>query len=198
MTHLDGDTLNEYLDSTLPTVRRAEVDSHLAACAECAARLASLRALFITLDSLPDLPLERDLSAHVITAIIRKSALQARLAQTALTPALRLAFAVQAILALIALAAAIPFAIQAIPTGAASQLTTAFSTELVGIVTDLSTRWIATLESLRTFPNPLTTQPPLPALPMVELSLCLAAVTVLWLVGNSVLLRPTSARAERR
>ncbi len=195
MIHLDDSTINEYLDSALPASRRAEVDSHLAACPQCAARLNDLRALFASIESLPDLPLEPDLSSSVVAAIQPK---RATIAQPTLTPALRLAFAVQAILALIALAAAIPFAIQAIPTGAASQLTTAFSTELVDIVTDLSTQWIATIESLRTFPNPLTTQPPLPALPMVELSLCLAAVTVLWLVGNSVLLRPTSARAERR
>ncbi len=198
MIHLDDSTTNEYLDSALPPSRRAEVDSHLAACAECAARLASLRALFITLDSLPDLPLERDLSAHVITAIIRNSALQARPAQPALTPALRLAFAFQAAIVLIALAAAIPFATQSIPTDAFTQLTAQATIAVFNLQSLITTQWTAPIESLRALSHPLTTlTTELPGLPMFSLTLCLAAVTVLWLVGNGVLLRPTS-RVERR
>ncbi|MEK7325637.1 MAG: zf-HC2 domain-containing protein, partial [Chloroflexota bacterium] len=89
MTHLNDTDFSEYLDSALDAARRAEVESHLAACPACAARLAELRALFAALESLPDAPLERDLSSAVMESI-RRAKLAA---QPTLSPKLRLVIA---------------------------------------------------------------------------------------------------------
>ena len=67
--HPSDTILNEYLDMVLPPETRAEVETHLAACSDCAARLTALRALFASLKSLPELPLQRDLTPDVLAAI---------------------------------------------------------------------------------------------------------------------------------
>jgi len=58
--HLTDEQLNEYLDNEI--VDRADIESHLASCGECAARLTALQTLFAELDSLPELELTRDLA----------------------------------------------------------------------------------------------------------------------------------------
>ena len=60
--HLTNEQLNEYLDNEIPN--RAEIKTHLDSCNECAARLSTLQALFMDLDSLPELALSRDLAAR--------------------------------------------------------------------------------------------------------------------------------------
>ncbi|MBI3241993.1 MAG: zf-HC2 domain-containing protein, partial [Chloroflexi bacterium] len=113
MTHLDDIAFNEYLDSALDPARHAEVEAHLAACPDCAARLAGLRALFAALESLPDVPLERDLSSSVVTALRKSRGMSDSAKALRLRPTLRFAFAAQALAALILLAIALPFATQA-------------------------------------------------------------------------------------
>src|SRR6186997_2470507 len=67
--HLTDETLNEWLDAALDDGARQAADAHLAGCGECAGRLETLRSLFAQLDSLPDLPLERDLSGSMVGAL---------------------------------------------------------------------------------------------------------------------------------
>ncbi len=117
LNHLDDSIINEYLDSALEPVRRAEVESHVAVCPDCAARLAELRALFAALESLPDVPLERDLSSAVME-LIRRAKLAA---QPVLPSKLRLAIAVQALAALALISIALPFAAQTLELASAPQ-----------------------------------------------------------------------------
>ncbi|MDQ3043927.1 MAG: zf-HC2 domain-containing protein [Chloroflexota bacterium] len=51
--HLDGDTLSAYADHALSSVERAEIDLHLASCAECHHELTELRATLKLLAGLP-------------------------------------------------------------------------------------------------------------------------------------------------
>lgn len=67
--HLNDTLLNEYLDGYLSAAQTAEVETHLATCAECAARAESLQVLFATLDDLPDVPLNKDFSNSVLRAL---------------------------------------------------------------------------------------------------------------------------------
>ena len=60
--HLTDEQLNEYLDDE--TTERAQIELHLAECADCAARLAALQALFAEIESLPDINLSRPLAPH--------------------------------------------------------------------------------------------------------------------------------------
>ncbi len=79
--HLDEPTLHAYLDRELPSTDLAIASSHLTECDDCARRLATLRSLFTSLESLPDLAPTRDVSASVVAAI--------RSRQTAPTPVVR-------------------------------------------------------------------------------------------------------------
>ena len=67
--HPDITSLHEYLDDAIDPVGRNEVESHIADCSQCSEKLQELRELFYSLESLPDLPLERDLAHAVVTAI---------------------------------------------------------------------------------------------------------------------------------
>lgn len=53
--------LSDYLDGELAPAERAEVESHLAGCRECAEALEELRSVVSTAAELPDLPPEHDL-----------------------------------------------------------------------------------------------------------------------------------------
>jgi len=73
MNHLDDFTLNEYLDHTPDKSTRAEVDTHLHACATCRTRLEEFQMLFAELEYLPEAHLEHDLAPAVLARLPRKA-----------------------------------------------------------------------------------------------------------------------------
>lgn len=167
--HLTDEQLNEYLDETAN--ERAQIEVHLSACDECAARLTTLQNLFNEIESLPELALTRDLAAP----FIQTSSLPARL------PAwLPLTMALQAAAALIVFIAAAPFVIRLIPDIETPSLST--------VLIQFQTQWTDWLDRLSQFH-----MPSLPAFSLELSSLylmsALAVVSMLWLVGNGLLLR---------
>ncbi len=190
-THLDDTTLNEYLDATVAPPRRAETVAHLEACAGCQQRLADLRALFAALDSLPDARLEHDLSRKVAAALKPQ--------RLALPLALRLAFVAQAGLVLLlglALWPTLSAFVTPVPTGPfIGPLVSAFADS----VQALATQWQAALEAARvSIGSGLeSARALLPASLGIGWGVGLAAVALLWLVGNSLLLRLISFHPQR-
>ena len=168
--HLTDDQLNEYLDNESP--ERAQIDLHLASCADCAARLTALRTLFAELDSLPEVELTHSIAA--------------RLSSTGqLTPQLprwlTLTAALQAAFALIALILAAPFVMTLLPV-----IETPSFTE---ILIQFQTQWLSLLDLITNYQLPaIPSLPPL-QIPTLTLSLTLAGASLLWLVGNGLLLR---------
>ncbi|NOX60513.1 MAG: hypothetical protein GXP42_00970, partial [Chloroflexi bacterium] len=79
MSHPSEHLLHAYLDEELAPEEQAQIAAHLAACPVCAARLHELQALFITLESLPEAPLARDLSPTVLRRIRPATAASPRL-----------------------------------------------------------------------------------------------------------------------
>lgn len=69
-SHLDDVQLNEYLDGYLPENQIVILEKHLDTCLHCAARLNDLKAVFSSLESLPDASLERDLSIAVVSTVL--------------------------------------------------------------------------------------------------------------------------------
>jgi predicted anti-sigma-YlaC factor YlaD len=69
MSHLTEEQLNLYLDGELSTVERAAVETHLAGCDACRTELASLRALFTALDALQPEALATDLTPVVLRGV---------------------------------------------------------------------------------------------------------------------------------
>jgi anti-sigma factor RsiW len=192
-THLDDATLNEYLDATLAPPGRAEVAAHLEACAGCQQRLAELRALFAALDSLPDAPLEHDLSRKVAAALQPQ--------RLALPLGLRLAFVAQAGLVLLlglALWPTLSADVTPIPTG---PFIGPFISTFADSAQALAAQWQAALEAARVSVGGEleSARGWLPAPLGMGWGAGLAAVALLWLVGNSLLLRliPLHPRRSR-
>ena len=169
MNHLTDELLNEYLDDELKD--RAEVELHLSQCADCAARLTTLQALFTEIESLPELTLSRNIAAPFTR----------RDNGFALPNWLKLTAALQATLALVTAIVAAPFITEFLPT---FQLPS-----LASVLLQLQSQWNVWLTLLSAFQLP--TLPELPALEISSLALTLtiAGVSMLWLVGNGLLLR---------
>ena len=197
MMHLDEVTLNEYLDAALAPEQRSAVEAHLAQCPDCTTRLNGLRALFAELETWPETSLRRDLSPAVISALHR------RLPQSPVAaPALRAVFAAQALIALVLLGLALPTIMRATQWAVVTQLAGQTVADIAGAFTGVTSELQALQISLQRFMAAsleFVRQPPLPSLPMLNVGLCLAAVSLLWLVGNGLLLRrqPSSPARSR-
>ena len=168
--HLTDDQLNEYLDNE--TAQRAEIETHLDSCDECAARLSTLQALFADLDSLPEVALTTNIAARFSP-------------RPSLTPQLprwlTLTATLQAAAALVALIVAIPFFSIMIP-----QIETpSFTTWLF----ELQSLWTSWLDTLSTFDLPTFQPANIPTLGMSTLFIALAIVSIFWIFGNGLLLR---------
>ena len=168
--HLTDEVLNEYLDNE--TAERAQIESHLAICAECAARLTALQALFAELDSLPEVALSTNIAARFSS-------------QGQLIPQLprwlTLTATLQAALALIALILAAPFVMNLLPA-----VETPSFTE---ILIQLQSQWLMFFTTITNYQLPNLPQLPPLQIPTLTLFLALAGASLLWLVGNGLLLR---------
>jgi hypothetical protein len=67
--HPGEDRLHEYLDELLNSEERLELEAHTASCEECARELERLSGVFSELSLLAEIPLEADLSRAVLGAI---------------------------------------------------------------------------------------------------------------------------------
>ncbi len=174
MNHLSDELLNEYLDNALSN--RASVEEHLAQCMDCAARLTALQTLFAEIESLPEVTLSRDLAAPVMLKIKGAS----------LSPRwLTLTIVLQTALALIAIIITAPLVKQF----AASSVSVLQPPSLTEVFIRLQSQWVLWLDMLSQLRMPV-----MPEIPIIEVSslyflLTLAGVSMVWLVGNGLLLR---------
>jgi hypothetical protein len=176
--HLSDSQLNEYLDGTLAPGMHTAAVRHLAACAECAARLTALKALFAEIESLPELPMSRSLRPAVLQSIGVPGA-----ARPPLPRWLRLAAVVQAALAAGALAIAAPLV---------SNLLAAWRPDMALLTWELMFMQLQS-DWLQLLSAPEFAVPELPALPPefsgLVLGLTALGAFLLWVIGNGVLLR---------
>lgn len=178
MQHLSDETINETLDQSLTPDQCAEVEAHLAACPECAARLNKMRILFSDLGSLPELDLAVDLAPVII----------ARLEQNASLPRpIRWLTLVQLTSALIAAILIWPLAEVFVSTLSLSSLSET--------VAQLTLSWLKVSTDLQ-IPTLAFEIPPLGLdLTSTTLTLVIVSVSLLWLAGNGLLLIPRSRRS---
>ena len=172
--HLTDDQLNEYLDEA--ATERTRIEAHLDSCDECAARLSTLQHLFADLDSLPEVALSRNLAAPFTL----RPSLPAQLPKF-----LTLTATLQAAFALTALILAVPFIANLLPSIEISSATKIFF--------DIQSHWTTLLDQLSTLHFTTFHLPPstfnLPVFEMSSLLFTLAGVSVLWILGNGLLLR---------
>ncbi len=192
--HVDDSTLSEYLDAALPPNQTAEVEAHLAACPDCAARLTPQRALFAALNALPDEVLTRDLSVGVLARLPQAPAPR-------ITPMARAIFAIQALCALILLSIIGAIGLQLPFSFGNVSLRQVLNQFIMDALTTFSADWLSLQNALQnawrggvTITSQLTA-PAIVAIPMLSWITVLAAMGALWIAGNSLLLRhPASAR----
>ena len=174
MNHLSEEQLNEYLDHE--SLEREFIESHLSSCDECTARLNSLQTLFTELNSLPELTLSRDLAAPVTH----------RVGWSGVLPKwLTLTIALQAALALIASVIAVPFIIEL----TSEAMPALQSPSIPEIFIQLQTQWLVWLDTLSSFQMPVIPTIAMPQFSSLVILFTLAGVSMLWLVGNGLLLR---------
>ena len=167
--HLTEEQLNEYLDNE--STEHVFIEAHLSTCDECAARFSTLQNLFTELDSLPELELTRNLAAPFSL----RPSLPAQLPKfLTLTAILQTAFAI------IAAVIAVPFMASLFPVIEMPSFTTIFA--------NLQSQWVFLLDQLSIFHfQPVTFN--LPVYEMSSLLFTLAAMSILWILGNGLLLR---------
>ena len=172
--HLTEDQLNEYLDNELAD--RAAAERHLAECADCAARLAALQALFVEIESLPEAELSRTLAARFTRTLDLPSPLP---------HSLRLTVTLQAAIALVSIVVAAPFVMQFV----SPYFSNLEMPQFADVFIQAQSQWAAWLDMLSQLQLPT-----IPEIPVVEVSslvitLTLASASILWLVGNGLLFR---------
>jgi hypothetical protein len=170
--HLTDEQLNEYLDHE--TDDWAQIETHLAACEACSARLAALRDLFTEIESLTALELSPNFSVDL------------RSSQPVPLPrSLTLTVTLQAVFAFIGIVIAAPFVVRF----TSFSISSLSLPSLLDVFLQLQSQWRAWLDALSTF-----SLPPIPEIPLMDVSSLFAVVVVigvslLWLVGNGLLLR---------
>lgn len=192
--HLSDADLNAWLDGALDPMARAAAATHLAVCHACAERLTNLQVVFASLDAWPDTPLQRDLSPGVLAAISKTRPITGRL---------RGALIAQAAAALVVLslsmpvftggmesldvsawALSLPSAIEAFGADA-TRATSGFVIPLLGQFQAFAAGVSADAGlTLQTYAGALGT--------------CASIAALLWLAGNTVLLRPRLFRSRRQ
>lgn len=168
--HLTEEELNEYLDNELQD--RAPIELHLSSCAECVARLATLQALFAEIESLPELELTRSIAARFAPSLGLPAQLPRWLTLTAI---------LQAALALVAIILAAPVVMDLFPVIQTPSLTDVF--------VQIQSQWTAWLGILSNFQLPSVPEIPVFEFSSFILALILVGVSMLWLIGNGLLLR---------
>ena len=168
--HLTEEELNEYLDNEIQD--RAPIELHLSSCAECAARLATLQALFAEIESLPELELTRSIAARFTSGPSLPAQLPRWLTLTAI---------LQAMLALVAIILAAPVVMDLLPVIQTPSLTDIF--------VQIQSQWTAWLGILSNFQLPSVPEIPVFEFSSLILALILVGVSMLWLIGNGLLLR---------
>jgi hypothetical protein len=185
--HLTDDQLNEYLDNE--SSERPQIESHLAECAECAARLTALQALFDEIESLPEVELTRSIRAaspRDAASFTRPSSLPAPLPRW-----LTLTATLQAALALIAIFFTVPIISQYLTPVLQAVSVPAFSDVLIEIQMYF-VMWLQTIQTFQipTIPTGVFTLPE--ELSPTMLSVSVLGLFLVWLIGNWWLLRNRS------
>ena len=193
--HLEQALLNEYLDGALEPGQQERIERHLQECDMCQARLDELRQLFGAIERMPESRLERDLSVAVMAEIRRQPAKHASAWSN-------LVFIIQTAAAAAILAAAWPVLTGGLPEITFNPSAGPFTVLLIEIVRFWSIQSQQILQTVQQtgiqnldwigqlfFANQST---------VLAWTTCLGVTFILWLVGNSLLLRSQKSNFNRR
>jgi hypothetical protein len=196
--HYSDESLNEYLDGALEPALRGRLEAHLANCADCTRRLDGLRVLFGALDSLPEEMPSHDLAPAILQSVQRMQDTRFQ------RGVLLLGVALQAVAALLVLFIWPPTALwQQLAQSTSGLLKQVDFSQLALNLTSLQQSWqspfAGLIQNLQQAQVPLTqswsASVPFSAL---EIGLFGLAAFLLWLAGNSLLIRTIHPHTQRR
>lgn len=184
MIHPDEFLLHEYLDGELAEAAVRDLQSHLAGCPACQARLAEVAHLFTLLDAVPELTLSADLSRPILDTL---RAEPGRLAWPRRLPSwAQLALIGQIALAVLLLALLWPLALPLLP-AADVALTDSLSVWLSQLSPAPAEIWWA--ETTAAAGQWLQALEPAVLIPAGSWLLIAALALLAWLAGNTLLLK---------
>ncbi len=181
--HIADDLLFEFLDQALSPKNFTEINTHLEICPTCQKRLVELRTMFVALEDLPDVDLQRDLSPTILETIKNKPMFSVIWWWSLI---------LQAILAL-GLIAIIAPSIEFLENGK-----NVFAT-ILAYFSNWLQQGMALFDNLQQFVGQLSSvRMPLSInLPTQNILLLLIFVSITWIVGNSILLRPVEIETQQ-
>lgn len=185
--HIQEMQYHQYLDNDLDLVERGVFETHIFECQKCRQELAALQHLFSAIESVPETSLQIDLSQNILDAIGKPASLSRRLKL-----AIAFQLAVASALTVIAWPSLSPsFALLEFPT---------INTDIYPLIIDMSTQFSKFVTTMsRSFAGLLddmsisSSQLLLGDASIYILPLAISA-TLLWLLGNGVLLRITYSK----
>jgi hypothetical protein len=193
MSHLTTETLNLYLDEALDPPARSAADSHLAACEVCQAELGALRELFAALAGLTPEPLPVDLAWPVLQQIAPAMAPRRPRIWPAGHPYAVAMLAAQVVLAGLLAAWAGP-ALAGATTAELAALPRPALPDLAALLAWLD-GWLSTLSTVLprlSLAGDALRAGPLAGLSPAKWALGLAALGLVWLLGNRLILAGSS------
>lgn len=199
MSHPEETILYEYLDAALPGEKRSALEAHLANCQPCMARLHELSSLFVRLASPPDLPIHMDLSKKVLARLagnqpVKRQTPKVRLNPRLSSPAAGVLVGLQTLLALVLLGVFLPVLVSS-PVWLV--LSAQMNWAAQALDDQLMLVWDQVIQFFTALPDLATVELPFYFLPASLVNAALSGITwifasaagLLWLVGNSLLLR---------
>ncbi len=183
--HHDEWSLQEYLDGVLADEDRERLELHIAQCDDCAAKFASLKYLYTEMERLQDEPLAHDISARVIRSLALKEDRKTTLYLVIMAQLVAAITVVAAIWPRISLAlGSSGFSILRLlePLRTFADLSAQGILFVRESLVWIHTQWIATL-SMPTIDWPIKG---------LSLALVVGGMTLLWLLGNGLLLRQSA------
>ncbi|NIM96344.1 MAG: hypothetical protein GTO18_21815 [Anaerolineales bacterium] len=186
--HPDERVLHEYLDGELDPNLREKLDTHLVSCSECSERLDNLSVLFQRLESVPELPLERDLTPSVERAIRSNQQRQGLLVPRAVGWVI----IAQSMAAALIVALLWPFLSEGVSTIFGNLSTPPALIASWNTILELEHVLASVVDSLiRSIPDGLEGHAQFPSISLSSTSLwvLVGIGALLWLIGNGLLLR---------
>ena len=187
INHIQEIQYHEYLDNALDQAAQLVFDQHVAECQACRQELAELRQLFTAIESVPELYLRVDLSSSILDAIDK---------QAGLSRNWKLATAIQFGLASILIIISWPLLSTYYSLYEFPMINTDYGTALTGFSIQFNGYIIALSDSFNTvFESISSSQILLGDIGVFVWPIAIAA-TLLWLIGNGVLLRHNPAEIK--
>jgi hypothetical protein len=191
LEHASDEFLNEYLDNELSPSERSALEAHLEICTLCYSRLETYKALFTSLAGLPEIPLSRDIGLDLLLSLESRSTPLTGPANRIFNPFGYLLVVSQLVAAVLVIATRWSSTISYLQQIISSGWLQAIRSRLLNLPPSEILGWQQTISSLSATFNQSMQQIlelEFPQIPAIWLTVIIPCASILWLVGNRIIL----------